>query len=242
MASLETSNIDENMNELTGIDLTLFELKQQINDDPSLDQTEFMVSPANKILLKQWLIWKDTESNNKIFTDYQEACDRLWVTKITGNDMDELIVKRLENWWLKTDEREEDRRYDLREDILNKPAKRAKLDLENKVIKDFTNEWGIPIKFKTYKDMFEIFRITERIKENFSWRDTVSRDNKPFHIAIGWRIEFDDFHRYQIFKNETDVLKARTLARTSPSLKGNKQAYVDYLNERRRIAGQNWQI
>ena len=242
MTSLETSNFHENLNEPTEFDLPLSELKQEINNDPNLDQTEFMISPANKILFKQWLRWKDWESNNKIFTDYENACQIAWVKKITGKDMDKLIIKWLEKWWLEIDEEEEDRKYDLREDILNNPEKRKKIDLEKKIIKDFTNEWGIPIKFDTYKDLFEIFRITERIKENFAWRDTVGKDDKPFHMAVGWRIEFNDTRFFQFWKNETDVLKARTLSRTSPSLKGNKKAYINYLNEWRRIAGQYWDI
>ena len=61
--------------------------------------------------------------------------------------------------------------------------------------------------------------------------------NRPFHMAEWepWRIEFDDVEWRRIWKNETDVLKARTIKKTSSLLGKNRENYVNYLNNWREI-------
>ena len=126
-----------------------------------------------------------------------------------------------------------DKKYDI-EDMTHSPN----IDLDTKSINWFENDWWTPIKFESYEELFDIMHLTRWIKYNFKWRHAVSE--KPFHIATGWRVEFDNQEFWKLRKGDLDVTKARTLATTSSTLKWNKQFYVNYLNDWRISWGKNW--
>lgn len=139
----------------------------------------------------------------------------------------DLILRWMRNWLLEVSG--SDRNYNVEEMINKHPTE---LNLEEMTMEWFTNSWWTPIRFTSYWDLFDTVHLTEWIKENFN-RPAVTEN--PFHIdEIKWRIEFDDTEWYEVWKNETDVVKNRTLKSTSTILKNNKQNYVDYLNRRRR--------
>lgn len=139
------------------------------------------------------------------------------------NRKDELIKEWIKNWYV--DLLDADKKYKLNE-IISDPN----IDLNNKAMKWFTNAWWTEITFDSYEELLDIIHLTNWIKENFKWRTAAS--DRPFHIAEfePWRIEFDDVEWYKVWKNETDVLKARTIKKTSSLLSKNKENYVNYLN------------
>ena len=197
------------------------------------ENSELLRSPVNQELFNQWLKPIDAESQKQIIEDYNAH----WWENIKNLDLNQLIILRMKegllqiNWKVK---------YDL-EDMLKDPN----IDLKNKTMKWFTNSWGTEISFDSYKDLFDIVRLTDVIKKKFKWRP--AKTNNPFHIAIFWNTEFDDHKFWEVWENgtfrgDTDVLRARTLAKTSPTLKWNKQFYVDYLNKRRENWGKDWNI
>ena len=205
---------------------------------------------VNKELFNQWLRATDEESATKIVREYNEH----WWENIKKSELKQLIILRMKEWLLQINGEVE---YDL-EDMLNDPN----VDLENKTMKWFTNNWWWKIEFDSYKELFDIVWLTKKIKQNFAWRPTAKavkgnildtirtwdwNDDKPFHIAIWWRIEFNDHNFWEIWKNgtfrgDTDVVKALTLRKISDTLKGNKQFYSDYLNKRRINDGQYWRM
>ena len=190
-------------------------------------------SGVNQELFNQWLRATDEESAAKIVREYNEH----WWENIKKSELKQLVILRMKEWLLQING---EVKYDL-EDMLNDPN----VNLENKTMKWFTDSWGTKISFDSYKDLFDIVRLTKIIKDKF--RKRPAKTNNPFHIAIFWNTEFDDHKFWEVWENgtfrgDTDVLKARTLAKTSPTLKWNKQFYVDYLNKWRESWGKDWTL
>lgn len=139
-----------------------------------------------------------------------------------SNNKNELIVKWLKSGYLTLVD--QNKNYDI-EEIINDPN----IDLEHKTMKWFVNGGGMHIEFNSYEELFDTVHLTNWIKKNFAGRQAVSEN--PFHIDIVTRrLEFDDVEWYKVWKNETSILKARTLKNTSSLLANNKQFYVNYLN------------
>ena len=165
-------------------------------------------------MAKQWFIPTGLEETINILENYDSS-----------KNENEQILQRLKAWLLKTDP---ERKYSI-SDMLNDPD----INLENMTMRWFTNSWWTEIRFDSYWDLFDTVRLTKRIKNNFRWRP--AKSDAPFHIdELKWRIEFDDTERYELRKNETDVIRNRTLRKTSSLLTKNKQFYVDYLNKWRK--------
>jgi hypothetical protein len=177
-------------------------------------------------LYNQWLKAKGLESAKQIINEYNQS----WWEAIKEPQMNKLIIKWMKEWLLEINESE--KKYEL-ENMLND----NNIDLENKTIKWFTNNWWTPIEFGSYKELFDTANLTNWIKKNFNWRPANSE--RPFHIdVVEWRIEFDDTERYKVWKNETDVLKFRTLLKNS-TLRKNREFYINFLNKRRETEGMN---
>lgn len=166
---------------------------------------------VNTKLYNEWLRAKDTESLDKIIAEYD---NNKW--EKTAN---ELIIKWLQEWLLAP--KDTNKQYSI-ENIMQY-SKELNANLENKTIED------LHINFDTYEEMFDIINLTNFIKENFKWKEAKSEN--PFHIAPEklWRIEFDNTQRYEIRKNETDVIKAPTL-KSFLDKKEKREEYVKYLN------------
>ena len=180
---------------------------------------EWISSGVNAELFKQWLKAKDLESAKKLIQEYNQN----WWNKIKKEDMNKLIIKWMNDWLLEIND--PDKKYEI-EDMLKDPN----IDLENKTIKWFTNSWGTPIEFTSYKELFNAANLTNWIKKNFKGRPAISEN--PFHIDfLEWRIEFDDTEWYKVWKNETDVVKMRTLLKNG-TLWWNREFYKDFLNKR----------
>lgn len=180
---------------------------------------EWVSSGVHAKVFSEWLKAKDLESAKKLIDEYNKN----WWDNIKKADMRKLIIKWMKDWLL--DVNDSDKKYEI-EDMLNDPS----IDIENKTIKWFTNSWGMPIEFESYKELFNIANLTNWIKKNFKWRPALKAN--PFHInAVEWRIEFEDTEWYKVWKNETDVLKFRTLFKNG-TLRSNRQFYVDFLNRR----------
>lgn len=191
------------------------------------ENAELIASKVHTELYKQWLKAKSPEAANQIVNEYNQN----WWKDIKKPDLNNLVIKWMQEWLLEVNG---DVKYDL-DDMINDPD----VNLQNKTMEWFNNSWWTPIKFESYKDLFDTVQLTKWIKYNFKWRP--AETEKPFHIdAMTWRIEFDDTDWYKVWKNETDVLKARTLNKTSSTLWWNRQFYVDYLNNRRISWGKDW--
>ena len=139
------------------------------------------------------------------------------------NRKNELIKEWIKNWYVEL--LNSDKNYSIN-DMINNPN----VNLDKKTMKWFTNSGWNEIVFDSYEELFDVVHLTDWIKTNFQWRDAIS--SRPFHMAEWepWRIEFDDVEWYKIWKNETDVLKARTIKKTSSLLGKNRENYVNYLN------------
>ena len=181
---------------------------------------------VNSELYKQWLKAKNAETARTIILEYNQN----WWNDISKDKLKELMIKWMKDWLLEINDSE--KKYEI-EDLINN----ENIDLENKTIKWLTNSWWMLLEFESYKELFDTMHLTQWIKKNFKWRPAINE--APFHIAVWWRVEFDDTERYKAWKNETDVLKNRTLSKTSSLLWKNKQFYVDYLNNRRKEEGKN---
>ena len=196
---------------------------QQIHDS-WIENAELVASGVHSELFKQWLKAKTPESAKQIVNEYNQN----WSNNIKKSDLNNLIIKWMKSWLLEINDSE--KKYEL-EDMLND----SDIDLEKRTIKWFTNSWWTPIEFASYKELFDAKNLTNRIKKNFKWRPALSE--KPFHIdAIKWRIEFDDTEWYKVRKNETDVVKFRTIL-NNPTLWGNREFYKDFLNNWRNAEG-----
>lgn len=180
---------------------------------------EWIQSEVNAELFKQWLRAKNPTARREIVNEYNAKKDT--------TNLKDLILE-----WMRGGKLEmsaSDKKYKL-EDMISKDPEI--LNLEKKTMVWFTNSWWTEIEFDSYEDLFNTVHLTEWIKQNFK-RPAVSEN--PFHID-SWRIEFDDTEWYQVRRNETAVVRNRTLKKTSSILGKNKQYYVDYLNARRRDA------
>lgn len=170
-------------------------------------------------MAKQWFIPVWLDETIEILEKYD-----------SNKNENEQILERLEAWLLETNP---ERNYPLNDMLDEDTELGSQIDLGNMTMKWFTNDWWTEIRFDSYWDLFDTVRITKRIKDNFSWRP--AKSDTPFHIDVSkWRIEFDDTERYEVRKNETDVIKNRTLRKTSSLLTKNKQFYVNYLNKWRK--------
>ena len=189
---------------------------------------KWVSSGVHAKLYDQWLKAKDLNSAKKLIEEYNQS----WWDKIKDADMNKLIIKWMNDWLLEVNDT--NKKYEI-EDMLKDPN----IDIENKTIKWFTNSWWTPIEFSSYSELFNVANLTNWIKKNFRWRDANNDNPKPFHIdSATWRIEFDDTPWYEVWKNETDVVKMRTLLKNG-TLWENRQFYVDYLNEWRINWGRN---
>ena len=196
---------------------------QQIHDSWS-ENAELVASGIHSELFKQWLKAKTPESAKQIVNEYNQN----WSNNIKKSDLNNLIIKWMKSWLLEINDSE--KKYEL-EDMLND----SDIDLEKRTIKWFTNSWWTPIEFASYKELFDAKNLTNRIKKNFKWRPTVNKHDQPFHIpsiSVWWYIEFDDTNFWEIRKNETKVLKATTFAKNFPTLRNNRQFYINFLNKR----------
>ena len=125
-------------------------------------------------------------------------------------------------------------------------------------MKWFENDWWNwnEIPFDSYKELFDIVWLTQRIKQNFKNKPTAHgnigdifkwiKDDEPFHVNIKfpkdrWHIEFNNKEFWSIYW-DTDVLKSWTLRKISDTLKWNKQFYCDYLNKRRKKDWKYWRM
>lgn len=196
---------------------------QEIQDSWS-ENTELVASGIHTELFNQWLKAKTPEAAKQIVNEYNQNG---W-KDIKKTDLNNLMIKWMKNWEVEINDSE--KKYEL-EDMLND----SDIDLEKRTIKWFTNSWWTPIEFASYKELFDAKNLTNRIKKNFKGRPAPT--GNPFHIdAIEWRIEFDDTEWYKIWKNETDVLKFRTLLK-SGTLRSNREFYVNFLNKWRDAEG-----
>jgi len=185
---------------------------------------EWVSSWVHEKIFNEWLKAKDLESAKKLIDEYNQN----WWDKIKKADTRKLIIKWMKDWLLEVND--SDKKYEI-EDMLNDPS----INIENKTIEWFSNSWGTPIEFPSYKELFNTVNLTNWIKKNFKWRPAINEN--PFHIdVIEWRIEFDDTEWYKIWKNETDVIKFRTLLKND-TLRNNREFYVNFLNKRWNVEG-----
>jgi hypothetical protein len=176
-------------------------------------------SAVNTELFNQWLKPKNQESAKQIIKEYNEN----WWEWMGDSKLNDLMISWIQSWLLDVYGYKD--RYKL-EDIINTEG----IDLYNKTIEWFVNTNRMPIKFGTFKELFDVANLTAWIKKNFEWKN--AKSDTPFEVSIDtlWDIEFDDHKFYEIWKNETDVLERSTINEMSPTLSNNKDRYVDYLN------------
>lgn len=174
---------------------------------------------VNKDLYNHGLRIKNPDDMDTIMAEYGS-----W--QKSKEEVNKLMLNRMKRGLLEL--ASDDKSYTIK-DMLDNPD----INLENMTMRWFTNDGWTEIPFDSYWDLFDTVRLTKRIKDNFSWRQ--AKSDTPFHIdELKWRIEFDDTERYELRKNETDVIKNRTLRKTSSLLTKNKKFYVNYLNKWRK--------
>ena len=210
-----------------------------------LENSELLKSPVNQILFNQWLTPIDTEAQKQIVKEYNA---HWWENIRKESELKQLIILRMREWLLKINGEVQ---YDL-ENMIKDPN----IDLEKKTMKWFENDWWNKIPFDSYKELFDIVWLTQRIKQNFKNKPTAHgnigdifkwiKDDEPFHVNIKfpkdrWHIEFNNKEFWSIYW-DTDVLKSWTLRKISDTLKWNKQFYCDYLNKRRKKDWKYWRM
>lgn len=174
---------------------------------------------VNAELYKNWLRIKDPEKVDAIMKEYEEKKD--------NTKMNELILEWMKGGLLEFN--------DNREYTLNEMLENNDIDLENMTMRWFKySEWANEVKFSTYKELFEVVYVTDWIKRNFKWR-TTAKDESPFHINTWWQLDFNDTEWYELHRQDATVVSLKEF-KNMPTIKNNrdvKDAYVDYLNDRR---------
>ena len=136
--------------------------------------------------------------------------------------MNELILKWMKEWLL---EFSEDKPYTLNEMLENN-----NIDLNGMTIKWFKS-WDNDVKFNSYWELFDTYFLTEKIKYQFEW--VPAKSNEPFKINTLWQLKFDDKNWYEFFSSDTTVISKKAFTNDFPTLKENRDYYVNYLNARR---------
>ena len=206
----------------------LHELAIEFNDDND-DQELLRDSPVHTALYNEWLVTKDTHTGNLMDAEYKTN----WWDNMDKTTLTNLIIKWMKDGWLKM---RDQKPYKL-EHMLNQDRNinsNGILNLEDKTIQDITNDGWTPIKFETFEELFDVAQLTIRIRTKLSGKK--AKSEKPFHCTAIWRIEFDNTERWKFRKGDLDILKRRTIKEISPTLRENKEFYVEYLNKWR----ENW--
>ena len=204
----DLNNLKWSSDTSTLMDSATFKAKYKLQIEAITKQTWIFSNMA-----KQWFIPVWLDETIKILENYD-----------SNKNENEQILERLKAWLLKPSS---DKKYKI-EDMINNPD----VNLEKMTMKWFTS--GVnEIKFSTYWELFDTVHITNWIKEHFKWR-TDAKDAAPFHINLRWQIEFNNTEWYEIYKNEPTVIWLKELRKHLPTVNKNKQAYVDYLNKRRK--------
>ena len=169
---------------------------------------------VNAELFKNWLRVKDPEKVDAIIKEYEEKKD--------NTRMNELILKWMKDGLLEFN--------DNREYTLNEMVENQNIDLEKMTIKWFKS-WTNEVQFSTYKELFDTYFLTEKIKYKFEW--VPAKSNEPFKINSLWQLKFDDKNWYEFFSSDTTVISRKTFTNDFPTLKEYRDDYARYLNERR---------
>ena len=169
---------------------------------------------VNAELFKNWFRVKDPEKVDAIIKEYEEKKD--------NTRMNELILKWMKDGLLEFN--------DNREYTLNEMVENQNIDLEKMTIKWFKS-WTNEVPFSTYKELFDTYFLTEKIKYKFEW--VPAKSNEPFKINSLWQLKFDDKNWYEFFSGDTTVISRKTFTNDFPTLKEYRDDYARYLNERR---------
>ena len=169
---------------------------------------------VNKELYNHWLRIKNPEDAEEIMKEYDEEKDSEGINK--------LILRRMKGWLLEFNTNKE---YTMEDMISN-----SNIDLENLSIKWFKS-WNNDVRFNSYSELFDTYFLTEKIKYKFEW--VPAKSNEPFKVNSLWQLKFDDKNWYEFFSGDTTVISRKTFTNDFPTLKNNKDYYVNYLNERR---------
>jgi len=173
-------------------------------------------SPMNAILANEWLEPKNAQARYEMTKDYDP--DNF------GNNK---TIEWMKSWLVKL--KENNKNY-----TLDKMLEHPELNLETKTINKLKNNSWNSIQFQNYEEMFNAIQLTDFIKENFKGKS--AKSDNPFHTNLLWNIEFDNTNRYELWKNETNVVNANfyknTLENLSSTLSKHKNDYIKYLNER----------
>lgn len=226
--SLETlsqtdQNLDNTSKQLRNL-AAEFEYKPQ-----NLQQEQLRDSPVHSALRIEWLITKDIKHGNHMADEYESN----WWKNIDKSTLNNLIIKWMKNGWLQM---RNEKKYTLEEMLaLDKNINNnGIINLEDKTIKDINNDRWTPIKFKTYEELFDVVRLTTKIRQTFSGKKCKSEE--PFHINTRWQIEFDNQPRLKFRNNDEISVKNKDMKKTCPTLRENKEYYIKYLNTWR----ENW--
>ncbi|MCK9466990.1 MAG: hypothetical protein M0P94_01565 [Candidatus Absconditabacterales bacterium] len=180
-------------------------------------------SPMNAILANEGLEPKNAQARYEMTKDYDP--DNFGNNK-TIEWMKSGLVKLKEN----------NKNY-----TLDKMLEHPELNLETKTINKLKNNSGNSIQFQNYEEMFNAIQLTDFIKENFKGKS--AKSDNPFHTNLLGNIEFDNTNRYELWKNETNVVNANfyknTLENLSSTLSKHKNDYIKYLNERWKTEGKS---
>jgi len=212
-------NTIEDLNRIMNWDvtMTLWDAPQiQTSINEYKEQIENWV---NAELYKHWLIAKDPTALKTITTEYNAEKDT------TG--IHNLIIRWMTTDWLLELVDAKNKGYTLKE-MVSKHPDELNLDTMTMVwFKNPTNE----VKFSTYKELFDVVYMTEKIKRNFEWRPANPGDSTPFHVdEISWNVEFNNTKWYEILKNETTIVRNWKDRKDLTTLLANKKFYADYLN------------
>lgn len=169
---------------------------------------------VNAELFKNWLRVKDPEKVDAIIKEYEEKKD--------NTKMNELILEWMTAGLL---ELNDNRGY-----TLNAMLENDDIDLKKMTIKWFKT-WTNEVPFSTYKELFDTYFLTEKIKYKFEW--VPAKSNEPFKINSLWQLKFDDKNWYEFFSSDTTVISRKTFTNDFPTLKEYRDDYARYLNERR---------
>lgn len=166
-------------------------------------------SGVNAVLYRENLKPKDATSREKIVHEYDES---KWNTQ---------IIKWMKDWLIET---KWTPRY---------TAEQVKILSTNPNINmEWKSLYGLSLSFGSYDELFRVHQLTSYIKEQF--KNKPAKSLNPFENTISW-IEFNDTKWWQIWKNETDVIKwhifNNEIKDISNTLNKHRKEYVNFLNE-----------
>lgn len=176
--------------------------------------SERVWNEVNAKLFENWFRATNPEAVDKIIEEYEKEKN--------NKKMNELILKWMKEWLL---EFSEDKPYTLNEMLENN-----NIDLNGMTIKWFKS-WDNDVKFNSYWELFDTYFLTEKIKYQFEW--VPAKSNEPFKINTLWQLKFDDKNWYEFFSSDTTVISKKAFTNDFPTLKENRDYYVNYLNARR---------